>query len=256
MTSWSRAWRNTKWGSARAACRDEDPPVDDLAERRANHRRRQLGHRGHQLVVDPGAGRGGHPEHLLAGLGHRREACQHDVAQARRQDAVARLASGGEDLLGVERVPAGPLPDPRRQVRIRRPAELVGDQAHEVVAIEPREVDAIDTLAALELGEVGHHLVVRLELVGPDRGDQQDAFVAQVADEEGEQVPRRRIGPLEILDDDDGRRAAGQPVDDAEHELEQAHLREPVVAAGLPAGRRRRRDRPPMVGRAGRAARA
>ena len=41
-------------GIGGAARRDEDPPVDDLAECRSNHRRRQLGHRGHQLVVDPG----------------------------------------------------------------------------------------------------------------------------------------------------------------------------------------------------------
>ena len=186
MTSCSNAWRNTKWGSAVPPAAIEDPPVDDLAECRPNHRRRQLGHRGHQLVVDPGAGRRGHPEHLLAGLRHGRQASEHDVAQARRQHAVGRLAGRGQDLLGVERIAPGALPDPLRQVRLGHPAELVGNQAHEVVAIEPLEIDAIDALPALELGEVGHHLVLRLELVGADRGHQEDAFVAQVADEEGE----------------------------------------------------------------------
>ena len=77
---------------------------------------------------------------------------------------------------------------------------------------------------------------MRLELVRADRGHQQDAFVAQVADEEGEQVPRRRIGPLEILDDEHGRHVPGEPVDHTQDELEQAHLGESVVAAGLPAG--------------------
>ena len=76
--------------------------------------------------------------------------------------------------------------------------------------------------------------MVRLELVGADRGDQEDAFVAQVADEEGQQVPRRRVGPLEVLDDEHGRRVPGEPIHDTEQDLEQADLREAVVDAGWP----------------------
>ena len=50
------------------------------------------------------------------------------------------------------------------------------------------------------------------------------ADVAQVADEEAEQVAGRAVGPVEVLDDEDDRRRRGEPLEDAEQQLEQPAL--------------------------------
>ncbi len=216
----------------RPAGRDQDPAVDDLAERLAHDGRAELRDRGEQVVIDPGPRRRGDAEDLLALLGDGRHPRQDHVAEPRRQLAVRRLPGGGEDLLGVERVPVGPGPDPVDEVRGRRDSQLVGQQARQFVAIESPEVDPVDPLGALELGDIGRHDVARVELVGPQGGDDQDAGIAQVPGQEREQVAGRRVGPLDVLDDQDQRRDPGEPLDDTEDELEQPPLGEPVVGPG------------------------
>jgi hypothetical protein len=71
---------------------------------------------------------------------------------------------------------------------------------------------------------------VAIDLVGTDRGHEEDTFLAQIPDEEREEVPGGRIRPLEVLDDEDQRTDVREPLEDAEHELEEAHLREAIVA--------------------------
>ena len=77
-----------------------------------------------------------------------------------------------------------------------------------------------------------------VEVVRAIGEDQRDRRVAQVADQEAEEVAGRAVGPVEILDDDDHRRDPGQPVQDAEQQFEQAALGGPGVEAGLGAVRR------------------
>ena len=87
-------------------------------------------------------------------------------------------------------------------------------------------------------------MTIRRELIGPDGRDEQDPFVAQVPDQEGDQVPRRRVGPLEVLDQEDDGGDPGQALEDAEHELEEPDLgetfvrgrRDPGVAGSIGGG--------------------
>lgn len=95
--------------------------------------------------------------------------------------------------------------------------------------VEASQVDAIDALATLDFGEVGHERAVRVELVGPDRGDEEDPLVTEIPGQEGKKVSGGRIGPLEILDDDDDRSHLGESVEDPEHEFEEPDLREAIV---------------------------
>ena len=225
------------------AGRHEDAPVDDLTQGFAHDGRRQLGHRREQLVVDPGAGRRRDTEDLLALLRDGRHPGQDDVAQPRRQVAVGRLSGGGEDLLGVERVPAGPRPDPVDEVRGGHLAELVGQQVRQLIAVEPAEVDPVDPVGALQLRDIRADHVSRVQLVGAQGGQDEHPVVAQVSGQERQQVARRRIRPLQILDHEHQGRHRGQPFDDAQHELEQAPLRESVVGAVLGWPRRSTSDR-------------
>ena len=221
----------------RSAGRDQDPAVDDLSERLTHDGRAELRDRGEQVVIDPGPRSRGDAEDLLALLGDRRHPRQDHVSEPRRQLAVPRLPGGGEDLLGVERVPVRPGPDPVDEVPGRRDSQLVGQQARQFVAIEPPEVDPVDPLGAFELGDIGRHDVARIEFVGPQGGDNEDAGIAQVPRQEREQVTGRRVSPLDVLDDQDQRRDTGQPLNDAEDELEQPPLGEPVVGPWVEARR-------------------
>jgi hypothetical protein len=107
------------------ASRDEDSPVDRLAQGVADRGERTFRDGGQQLVVDSGAGRCGHAEHRLPVRGNRRETRQHDVAKPRRQYLPTRLLRGREQLFRVERVAAGALPDAVGELPIWWPAELV-----------------------------------------------------------------------------------------------------------------------------------
>ncbi len=100
------------------------------------------------------------------------------------QRRLAGLARRGDHLLGVERIPVGPLEGPVDQSRLRRVTELIRKQPSQFVTIEPREVDAIDALVALELGQERQEGAARIDLVGPDGGDEQHTLVSKVADQE------------------------------------------------------------------------
>ncbi len=64
-----------------------------------------------------------------------------------------------------------------------------------------------------------------VELVRADRDDDQDPLIPQVTDQEGQEVQRRGVRPLDVLDDQRRRRGAGEPTHDTEKDLEQADLR-------------------------------
>ena len=190
-------------GIALSPGRHEDPSIHDLAKGIRTLGRREVRDRDEQLVVDPGPGRRCDAEDLLARLRDGATRARTTSRSRAGQLAVVRLARHGEDLFREEGVPTGPLQGPVDETGVRDMAELVGQQPRQVVPIEPGKVDPVDALAALELGQKGHERAARVDFVRADRGDEQDALVAQVADQEREEVPRRRIGPLEVLDDED-----------------------------------------------------
>ena len=134
----------------------EDPSIDDIAKGRAHDGRREVAHRNEQFVVDPGPGRGRDPKDLLSRVRDRRDASEEDIPKSRRDGVATRLPRRRDHLFGVERVPIGPLQRPVDQPGVRLVAELVREQPGQVAPVEAREVDPIDALAALELGQEGH----------------------------------------------------------------------------------------------------
>ena len=224
--------------------RHEDPPLDDLAEGGSHLRCREVGHRDQQLVVDPRPGDRRDAQDLLAGVRDGRDAREDDIAQPRRDCVRAGLARRGDHLLGVERVPVGPLERPVDQPGVRGVTELIGEQPSQLVTIEPGKVDAIDALVALELGQERQEGAARIDLVGPDGGDDQHPLVSKVAHQERQEIARRLVGPLEVLDHEEHGAESGDPFEDPEDELEQADLGESLVGRrALAIERVRRRPR-------------
>ena len=63
-----------------------------------------------------------------------------------------------------------------------------------------------------------------MELVGAIGRDQDDALAPETASDEREQVPRRAVRPVDVLDDEDHRLALAETVEQDEEAIEQAGL--------------------------------
>ncbi len=66
-----------------------------------------------------------------------------------------------------------------------------------------------------------------MELVGTIGEHDANPDVVEVAHQEAEQVARRLVGPVEVLDDEGDRGSRGQPLEHTEQQLEQPSLRRP-----------------------------
>ena len=86
------------------------------------------------------------------------------------------------------------------------------------------KVEAFDPPASLELGQPRQERVAAMELVRPERHDQHDPVGAQVPDEEGDRLARRRVGPMQVLDDEQDRGLFRQSLENAQNGVEQAGL--------------------------------
>jgi hypothetical protein len=75
-----------------------------------------------------------------------------------------------------------------------------------------------------------------VDLVRAEGEHEQHPDAAQRPHQERDEVKRRAVRPLEVLDDEHQRPVGGQPLDDAEHELEQT-----AAARLTPGGRSIRR---------------
>ena len=135
---------------------------DGLAQRGKELRLGQAGHLGQQLVVDPGPGGRGHPQHPLGRLGQELDPGQQGVAQARGQLAVG---GGGGQLLHEEGVAAGAGVDPLDQLgRDRRPQDP-GQLGRDLGPAEPGQLQPLDPAAAVQLGQERPQRVAAVQLV-------------------------------------------------------------------------------------------
>ena len=92
-------------------------------------------------------------------------------------------------------------------------------------------------LAALELGDDRPQRMAAVQLVAAVGADHEDVLAAQRAGEEDEEVARRAVGPVEVLDDEDGGVVAAEAVEQGEQRLEEPRLRGDLADVG---GRRLR----------------
>ena len=218
---------------------DEDLPADAFAERLVEGRLVERRGGREEGRIDPLAGRRRHPQELLGRLGQVGRARQQHVAERVRQLGPAILARRHEELLAEERVAAGPDVDRIDECRV----EVVpGDRAQllgRFAPVERLEGQPLDAARPFELGQERQQRMTSMELVGAVREHEHDRGIAQVADEEAEQVARRAVGPVEVLHDEHDRRPGGHPLQEAEEQLEQTALARAVAQpGGRPLGHR------------------
>ena len=190
-----------------------------------------------QRVADVASGGGGQAEQVLGRGVEPGDALQQQVAQAARQLAGLAVA-GGEELLGEEGVAFGAGHDgvghrgwhgraggeQRRQLPGRERAEF----EHEARARAPHAV-----------GEPAH-APRRGGLVPAVGGEQYHRSFGQVVGEEHDQVERRRIGPVQVLEHEQHRRGGRVTGEERERLLEDPQLGTCGVASvgrGPPSGR-------------------
>src|SRR5206468_7786452 len=70
----------------------------------------------------------------------------------------------------------------------------------QLVSIEAWQVDLLHALQSLDLGEPRTEGVTAMKLVRPIRSDDERSLRSKVAHDEREEVPRRAIGPVQVLD--------------------------------------------------------
>ena len=113
------------------------------------------------------------------------------------------------------------------------------DPCRDLATGESPKVDAMHGRQAGQLTQTATLLGVRADLVGTIGANQRDRLVDQVAGQEVEQVPRQRIGPMQILEGHDRHTISWQRPDELEDRAEQ-----PARRRRCPGGSRRIRCRP------------
>ena len=149
---------------------------------------------------------------------------QHQRVAQRVGRRAAAVEPGGEQLLAVQRVAARARPQPLQQVGLGRRAEDVGELVGELLAGQRLERDAAGARVALDLGQQRAQRVAAVQLVGPVGADQEHALGHQAARQEGERRPRRAIGPVQVLDQQQHRALLAERVEQRQEALEQARL--------------------------------
>ena len=118
-------------------------------------------------------------------------------------------------------------------MRSRSLVEDPGELLIDLVAAEALERDPLHAGHALELGEHRPQRVAAVQLVGPVGGEQRQRLRARAAHEEDEEVARRGVGPVQVLEHERDRALAAEPLDQPQQGLEQARLRRPLRLAAL-----------------------
>ncbi len=110
--------------------------------------------------------------------------------------------------------------------------DLVGQLA----PVERGQVDAHRGAGAEQLGQHGPQRMAAVQLVAAHGGQQHDRPV-EVALEEDQQVERRAIGPVQVLDDEEHRGRRGQVLEQPEQQLEQPARRHRLGVVSRLVGR-------------------
>ena len=137
-----------------------------------------------------------------------RDALQQQVAQPAGE--LAAVTRGGEELLGEERVALGAGDDGVGHRRGQQGVGAGGEQRRQLVAGERTELERHRRAGASDaVGEPAHALG-RGGLVRAVGGEQQHPVASEVVGEEYDEVERRRVGPVQIVEDEQHRRGAAR----------------------------------------------
>ena len=181
-----------------AAVPVEQPAGDQFVDRRVDGAVGGLLHRRlEQRELDPGAGQRGEVQHLARVTAQPRGAGQDRVAGRRRDGR----GSGPQHLGQVERVAAG------QPVQLLGLQAAVGRQHLHRPRRQRRQPDAPGVPLGGQIPQRDPQRIVGRQRVVPVGGDQQHRRVAQPPPDVPQQVERRVVGPVDVLDHHDIERA-------------------------------------------------
>jgi len=202
---------------------DEHVVLDGLSQRRVELGLNEASDRGEQPVghgATPGRRDAQQP---LGGRIEALDAGEEDVTQGQRQLVGVRAAlHRTEDLLDQECVALRALVDLVHEPRARPRAQDGLELPRDLRTPEALQLDALHGTYALPAGDQRPQRMAAVQLVGAEADDHEHAIGVQGAHEQGHEVERRPVRPVQILDHEHERAVGGQPLDDADDELEQA----------------------------------
>ena len=204
--------------------RDEHLVGDRLA--RALHQlgRAQPGDRLEQPVRDRAVEHGGGADDGLRGGGEPLDAGEQRVAQRLGQQPAVAVLGVREQLLGEQRVALRAAEEPLGQLVRGRLLQDARELRGDLVAVEALERDPLDAGGALQLGQQRAQRVAPVQLVGAVGDDEAERLLARAAHEEREEVARRAVGPVDVLERQQHRAGASELLEQRQHRLEQAAL--------------------------------
>jgi hypothetical protein len=173
------------------------------------------GHGGEQPVLHGGAALGDDPGDPLGRLGQALDADEEQIAQGVGEAGAAALVGGHGQLLDEERVAVGAREDLVDLGRVGFGGEDSGDLTADFGAAETAEFDTADGAQPVEFGEQRAQRVAAVDVVGAVGGDDEEAAAAERAEEVGEEVAGRGVGPVQVLQEDDDRAVGGDALQQA-----------------------------------------
>ena len=197
---------------------DQQSGVDRRANRGLSCRLIELDHGDQQLRIGLAADCGQRRKHVSArGV----EACDVGLEEF-RQEGGDRLAGEvrGHEFLGEERVALAAPHELVHQRRRRGDAQDGCGVHRHGVAFEPGEHDPLDAGHPAELGDTTAHARIASDLVGAVGAHEHNPLVDKVPGDVLEQVPRRGIAPVEIVEADDNGAVRSQFTDQLERQRE------------------------------------
>ena len=164
-----------------------------------------------QPVAHPRPGDGSEAQHGLGGRAQRLDA-QHERVGDVGGQALAGVAPAAASSSVKNGLPSARAKSSSTRRASGRRAEDPGELRDDLLAGEALQRDALDDRRALGLGHQRPQRVAAVQLVGAVGGDEQHALMARVAHEEGQEVARGAVGPVDVLEDEHERLRVGQAV--------------------------------------------
>ena len=202
---------------------DQQPRVDHGPHRRFQVGLWQVDDRSEQLVARVATDRRDRPQHTSGAVVEIGDLGGDQIGEHDRDGVAGQVRSN--ELAREERV-AATTRDHLIDERARcRPTEQHVDSFGDLVAIQPFQIESMRRRQTAQLGQSTTLARVDRDLVGPVGADQHHLLVDQVAGEVLEQIPRHRVGPVEVLEPDDHSGVGGQLRDQLEDGDEQPAMR-------------------------------
>jgi hypothetical protein len=174
----------------------EDRLADRFAELRLGH----LDRGGEQVVVDAATAHRRGASHRLGGRVERPDARQEHVAQRGRRPFGALLRGRRHELLREQGVARRAREHRLDEARVRSVLENARELGTELVPAQSLELDPLGHRPAAGLCDEVAQVGAAVELVAAEGQREHQPLVAQAPEQEGEQVERRPVGPVHVVD--------------------------------------------------------